>query len=153
MKHTEYVRGADDPQGIQLVATNHKLKIISQPGIDSTVATGASEVRNFCRKILYMGIRYCWDNLKPRLAQSEGADYWECYDRETDNNGYMTFVPQRLVINAAFPDTGSMYVFNKFEFQSFMYDVLVAFPDLQQVVGLALTDREVGEDGVAHARA
>lgn len=64
-----------------------------------------------------------WANLTPKLATSMGADYDEYYDRELDNNGYLSILENGLYIKRPMYESGKMYQFNKPKMQSFLYDL------------------------------
>lgn len=63
-----------------------------------------------------------WSNITPKEAQSPGADYWEYYDREYDNNGYLAIATMGIRIDPPHGSTGKLYQFNKAKIQSFIYD-------------------------------
>lgn len=143
MKHGMMIhKGFDNNDYLAVIADESSLKI--EGGGDPVISVkGHFTVKEAVGNILMMGIRYSWDGLKPRIAMSAGSDYYECYDKVAKNNGYLSFNPGRLVFTGSDPERRTMYVFNKYKFESFMYDVLTAFPDLQGMVKWAV---EVKED-------
>ena len=66
-----------------------------------------------------------WKDLKPKEATSEGSDYWEYYDRELDNNGYIYIKNGEMEFHLPAYHLGSIrcYKFNKAKVQSFIYDL------------------------------
>jgi hypothetical protein len=60
--------------------------------------------------------------LTPKEAQSEGADYYEYYDREFDNNGYLSIRDNALEIGRPILESNKLYQFNKKKMESFIYD-------------------------------
>ncbi|MGG2053076.1 hypothetical protein ABFY48_01660 [Lysinibacillus pakistanensis] len=70
-----------------------------------------------------------WSNFKPKIAVSPGSDYWEYYDRDFDNNGYLTVGEYCINLDgpANQPKTDNpivrLYKFNKRKFESFIYDL------------------------------
>lgn len=65
-----------------------------------------------------------WDNFVPKDATSEASDYYEYYDREFDNNGYMGIRLNGLQLERPCEDSkDKFYQFNKRKFQSFLYDL------------------------------
>lgn len=64
----------------------------------------------------------CWTNLIPKEANSLGSDYYEYYDRELDNNGYLSIRENGLAIDRPFLDSPKLYQFNKKKMESFIYD-------------------------------
>ncbi|AYV67102.1 hypothetical protein C2I06_09570 [Niallia circulans] len=63
-----------------------------------------------------------WDNLNPKEANSFGADYWEYYDKELDNNGMLSIGDSRLNISRPSAESNRLYKFNKRKMESFIYD-------------------------------
>lgn len=68
-----------------------------------------------------------WKEFEPKLADNMGADHYEYYDREFDNNGYATITSDYLSLEAPnqLKENGScirMYKFNKRKFESLIYD-------------------------------
>ena len=64
-----------------------------------------------------------WKSFSPREADSFGADYWEFYDRKTDNNGYLDVGEEVLVFESPSKETTLLYQFNKRKMESFIYDM------------------------------
>lgn len=69
-----------------------------------------------------MGI-LIWKEITPKEATSEGSDYYEYYDRELDNNGYLEIFSSSLIIERPSVESKRLYKFNKSKFQSFIYDL------------------------------
>jgi hypothetical protein len=66
----------------------------------------------------------CWPNFSPREADSEGSDYFEYYDKEFDNNGYIKlWIDDALAIERPSRDSKKLYQFNKRRMESFIYDL------------------------------
>ncbi len=63
-----------------------------------------------------------WGNLTPKEADSMGADYYEYYDKELDNNGYITIRQNTLLVERPSSESGKLYQFNKKKMESFIYD-------------------------------
>jgi len=66
----------------------------------------------------------CWDNFKPKEANSFSSDYWEYYDKKFDNNGYISIGEHSLNIERPVEGEGRCYQFNKAKMQSFMFDLI-----------------------------
>jgi len=64
-----------------------------------------------------------WPSHTPKQATSDGADYWEYYDWEMDNNGYLTLYREKLCIERPNLANKRMYQFNKRKMESFIYDL------------------------------
>jgi hypothetical protein len=64
-----------------------------------------------------------WPAHTPKQATSDGADYWEYYDRELDNNGYLNLYKEKLCIERPSLDNKRIYQFNKHKMESFLYDL------------------------------
>ncbi|AMQ66561.1 hypothetical protein BH753_gp079 [Bacillus phage Shbh1] len=65
----------------------------------------------------------CWNNLTLKMADSIGSDYFEYYDRELDNNGYLYISSNTLKFDRPYKDSDKLYQFNKSKMQSFLYDL------------------------------
>ena len=63
-----------------------------------------------------------WKTFTPKAADSFGADYWEFYDRNTDNNGYLE-IWNELKFQSPNDETTLLYQFNKRRMESFIYDI------------------------------
>ncbi|AMB18747.1 hypothetical protein BH780_gp164 [Bacillus phage Eldridge] len=72
---------------------------------------------------MYQVATKVWPSHTPKQATSDGADYWEYYDREMDNNGYLTLYREKLCIERPSLDNKRMYQFNKRKMESFLYDL------------------------------
>ncbi|MGE8004008.1 hypothetical protein [Lysinibacillus sp. NPDC093216] len=76
-----------------------------------------------------------WKNFTPKEADSMGADYYEYYDRDFDNNGYLNIGKYYISVDgpANQPKTNNpivrLYKFNKRKFESFVYDLHKALED------------------------
>jgi len=64
-----------------------------------------------------------WPAHTPKLATSDGADYWEYYDSTLDSNGYLTMYADKLCIGRPSLDSKRIYQFNKRRMESFLYDL------------------------------
>lgn len=69
-----------------------------------------------------------WKELKPRVADSMGADYDDYYDREFDNNGSLSIGNNVIRIEGPYAQQPNkdhltrLIKFNKRKFESFIYD-------------------------------
>ncbi|CAM3000813.1 hypothetical protein HAHI6034_11005 [Hathewaya histolytica] len=63
-----------------------------------------------------------WSNINPKEADSLGADYEEYYDRQFDNNGYLSIRKNQLQIERPVLESNKLYQFNKRKMESFLYD-------------------------------
>lgn len=64
-----------------------------------------------------------WKSFRPKEADSFGADYWEFYDKNTNNNGYLEVSKEALVFQSPSDETTLLYQFNKRKMESFIYDM------------------------------
>ena len=132
MENTTVIYAVDEGQyPIILASDKRKLKIISPFGMkgnNQLTIYGETEVKRICKTILEKGMKDSWPSAVPKNYDSVGADYFECYDKASDSNGNLTFIPLRIDIDACSSDT--LYVFNKRKFESFMFDVMMAWPEL-----------------------
>lgn len=82
---------------------------------------------------IFKNAKRIWKTFKPKEASSSASDYWEFYDEKTDYNGYLKIDGQVLVFDRGYlqEETNLWYRFNKAKCQSFIYDILEMFPDLE----------------------
>lgn len=64
-----------------------------------------------------------WKTFTPKEADSLGSDYWEFYDKATDNNGYLDIRNEMLIFGSPSEETTLLYQFNKRRMESFIYDI------------------------------
>lgn len=69
-----------------------------------------------------------WKVFNPKEVDSMGADYWEYYDKEFDNNGYASIGKFYIKLEGPNQELTSdpiirLYKFNKRKFESFIYDL------------------------------
>ena len=65
-----------------------------------------------------------WKSFAPKEADSFGADYWEFYDKATDNNGYLRISDDGVIVfGSPSVETTLLYQFNKRRMESFIYDL------------------------------
>ncbi|MFD1884023.1 hypothetical protein [Paenibacillus wenxiniae] len=66
--------------------------------------------------------RYVWSNIEPKEANSVASDYDEYYDKEFDNNGYLSIGKNVLNMDRPWSESDRFYKFNKAKMGSFIYD-------------------------------
>lgn len=83
----------------------------------------------YCELLSYLEdiASHSWKGFEPKVADSFGADHYEYYDREFDNNGYSSVSKNTITLTAPnqLKEHGScirMYKFNKRKFESFIFD-------------------------------
>ena len=64
-----------------------------------------------------------WKSFRPKEADSFGSDYYEFYDKATDNNGYLEYRNEMLIFESPSEETTLLYQFNKRRMESFIYDM------------------------------
>lgn len=74
-------------------------------------------------KFLKQQAEKVWKTFAPKEANSFGAYYWEFYDKNTDNNGYLEVSKEALVFQSPSDETTLLYQFNKRKMESFIYDM------------------------------
>lgn len=80
------------------------------------------EFKEFIEYIQFVS-NQVWKNIIPKEAQSEASDYYEYYDKELDNNGYLMIGENNLSIERPSLESNRMYQFNKRKMESFLYDL------------------------------
>lgn len=63
-----------------------------------------------------------WKSLVLKEVDNFGNDYYEYYDRELDNNGYLDISRNQLTISRVFEGSKRVYQFNKQKMGTFLYD-------------------------------
>lgn len=63
-----------------------------------------------------------WKSLVLKEVNSFSNDYYEYYDRELDNNGYLAIRNNQLTISRVFEGSKRVYQFNKQKMATFLYD-------------------------------
>lgn len=66
---------------------------------------------------------HIWKDFEPKLADSLRSDYFEFYDRKTDNNGYLRVSRNRIYFESPSEETTLLYRFTKLKLEGFMYDL------------------------------
>lgn len=64
-----------------------------------------------------------WNDFTPKEPTSMSTDYNEYYDRQLDNNGYLSIRGNSLFIERPSLDSSRLYKFNKGRMESFIYDL------------------------------
>lgn len=75
-----------------------------------------------------------WPTLSPREANTEASDYYEYYDRELDNNGYLVLKSDGLRIESPFAGHERLYQFNKRKMESFLFDLNKQLSKIEEAV-------------------
>lgn len=63
-----------------------------------------------------------WAKLNPRDATSEASDYYDYYDAEFDNNGYLSLRDYWISLERPVVDSNRLYKFNKRKMETFLFD-------------------------------
>jgi hypothetical protein len=80
---------------------------------------------NFKSFVSYMELiaNEVWSTFTPKDATSEASDYYEYYDKEFDNNGFLSIGEKHIFVEGPHTTTGRLYQFNKAKMQSFIFDL------------------------------
>lgn len=105
-----------------------KTLVIQPSEIELKYTFSQTEFKEFIAYMEQIALE-AWSSFKPKIAVSPGSDYWEYYDRDFDNNGYL--IVGKYYINldgpANQPKTDNpvvrLYKFDKRKFESFIYDL------------------------------
>lgn len=69
--------------------------------------------------------KFIWKNFMPKEATSFSSDYDEYYDKQYDNNGYLSIDGNKAItVTACWNAENRLYQFSKAKLQSFVYDCL-----------------------------
>ena len=64
-----------------------------------------------------------WENFVPKEADSLASDYFEYYDKEFDNNGYIAYRNRWIHLERPSLESPRFYKFNKRKMESFLFDL------------------------------
>ncbi|MBL1228176.1 hypothetical protein IW492_02880 [Enterococcus sp. BWB1-3] len=67
-----------------------------------------------------------WNGFEPKEAKSFSGDYDEYYDREFDNNGYLSFQGLKLTLTGPWAESERLFQFNKRKLESFIFDCQIS---------------------------
>lgn len=81
-----------------------------------------SNVFNFLYQYIESEAIECWKGMVIKEVDSFGSDYYEYYDKEIDNNGYLSIYENVLKIERPVLESKRLYQFDKKKIQSFLYD-------------------------------
>ncbi|QNR65479.1 hypothetical protein IAQ67_16460 [Paenibacillus peoriae] len=115
--------------GLELIVNSRKSAVIFEMNHNQMnnkcSVTYNFEIKDFIELYKYVEIisNESWDNFTPKEANSLGADYYEYYDREHDNNGYLYLREDMLKIDRPLLESNKLYQFNKRKMESFIYDL------------------------------
>lgn len=114
--------------GIELLVKHRKSAVIfemNQNQINNKYnVTYNFELKDFVELFTYIEMiaNEIWTNFSPKEADSLGSDYFEYYDKEFDNNGYLRIRENTLSIDRPVLDNHKLYQFNKKKMESFIFD-------------------------------
>ncbi|MFT8905216.1 MULTISPECIES: hypothetical protein [Liquorilactobacillus] len=78
-----------------------------------------------------------WKDFTPKEAYSEASDYYDYYDKKLDSEGTLTIdmnqMPPQLIMVRPYGSGEVYYKFNKVRCETFIYDVIKRFPEIEGV--------------------
>ncbi|NFE18587.1 hypothetical protein FC751_05520 [Clostridium botulinum] len=114
--------------GLELVVLNRRSAVIFEIGESHKedkydfLLRFSSEVFKDLLKYLETISNKSWTNIIPKECDNFGADYSEYYDRQFDNNGYMSISKNVLLVERPCLESNKLYQFNKRKIESFIHD-------------------------------
>ncbi|MGG0891667.1 hypothetical protein [Cytobacillus horneckiae] len=112
--------------GIELIVKNRKsavfFEILGHGHYQAVLEFTSLKFENFITHLEDISNK-AWDNFTPKEADSFGSDYYEYYDKEFDNNGYLTIRDDWIFIERPSLDSPRFYKFNKRKMESFLCDL------------------------------
>ncbi|MHB7981149.1 hypothetical protein CF067_16625 [Clostridium sporogenes] len=114
--------------GLELVVINRRSAVIfeieqfNKEGKYDFLLRFSSEVFKDLLKYLETISNKSWTNIIPKECDSFGADYSEYYDRQFDNNGYMSISENTLSVERPCLESNKLYQFTKRKMESFIHD-------------------------------
>lgn len=117
-----------DKNDNQLIVTMNKTNIVLSSGEEfdgfNINFNFSSETFKEVRDTIVDYANKIWTNFNPKEATSEGADYYEYYDRKFDNNGYLTIRDYELMCERPIQESLKLYQLNKRKAESLVFDLL-----------------------------
>lgn len=114
--------------GLELIVKSRKSAVIfeldPEQNLEDNYLLFEFQPNDFSELITYLETisNESWSNVTPKEATSSGSDYWEYYDKELDNNGYLSLKKNALQIGKPFPTSTKLYQFNKRKMEAFLFD-------------------------------
>lgn len=115
--------------GLELIIHSRKSAVIWEKNpeqctsvMDMVFEFGNAEFEEFVNYIEAVAYE-SWGTFDPKEATSEGADYFEYYDRELDNNGNLWIRNNEVKVSRPFKESDRLYKFNKKKMESFIFDL------------------------------
>lgn len=116
-----------DKMWIQVISKKSTVlvKIHEKDSLDEknslTVISG--DMFDYFKEFIKEAAEDAWGNLKPKEASSMGANYYEYYDKELDNKGYLSIKGKEIHFERPQKDHRRVYKFNKRKMESFLFDL------------------------------
>ncbi|APF25153.1 MULTISPECIES: hypothetical protein [Clostridium] len=114
--------------GLELVVINRRSAVIFEIGeshkedkYDFLLKFSSEVFKNLLEHIEAISNK-SWTNITPKECDSLGADYSEYYDRQFDNNGYMSISENTLSVERPCLESNKLYQFTKRKMESFIHD-------------------------------
>lgn len=119
--------------GLELIIKNRKSAVIFE--INKTQVNKNYKFDfQFSKEVLSDLLEYIetiavksWGSLEPKESDSMGTDYYEYFDKELDNNGYLSIRNNSLFIERPSLESEKLYQFNKKKMESFIFDLRKIF--------------------------
>ena len=118
-----------DEKGMELIIKNRSSAVIFEVGqhdkgdsydfIFYFTKEDFFELHDYLSEIAHQS----WKDFIPKEAHSMQSDYYEYYDSELDNNGYLRLSYGRVSIERPSDEHNRLYKFNKKKMQSFLFDL------------------------------
>lgn len=117
---------------IKVVSRPHKVTVSIYPiskitvGLYADATADISEKADEYFKAVKEAAENAWPNIKPKIADSWGADYAEMYDGKRDVNYELDGLRKFVGICGYPEDDQANYDFNKRRMQSYLFDLIEA---------------------------
>ena len=114
--------------GLELIVKNRKSAVIFETDMDAIEGIMYFDI-HFAEDVFKDLLEHietvsseAWKSLNIKEADSSGCDYDEYYDRQLDNNGYLSIGMNALRFERPTLGSGKLYQFNKAKMGTFIYD-------------------------------
>lgn len=112
-------------KGLEIVMNKTNITFNSTENFDGFAISYEFDEKTFkdLRETLSNFANKIWANFTPKEANSEGSDYYEYYDRNFDNNGYLSCRDYWLSFERPVKSNTKLYQLNKRKSESLIFDL------------------------------
>lgn len=124
--------------GVDLIVKSRKSAVIFETNMDAIEGIMYFDI-HFAEDVFKELLEHietvsseAWKSLNIKEADSFGCDYDEYYDRQLDNNGYLSIGMNALRFERPTLNSGKLYQFNKAKMGTFIWDFRKVITEVKQ---------------------